>query len=147
MQDLQRLLPTLALVMACIASPAIAEDFPRTGYDGAINDQSAPFVGNWSLGFPEPEGTIVAETIIGCDDPVRIESIGDTALGFKTPAMAMPTVYELSELVEGRSTWLPADNSQSVIAIWLTPDSFHFHVTNMGKADWENPQLLRRCPA
>jgi hypothetical protein len=141
-----RTVTTLAALLLATASAA-AEDFPRVGYDGAINGVAAPFVGSWSLGFPEPEGTIVAETIIGCDNPVRIDATGDAALGFRTPAMAAPAVYELSELVEGRTTWLPADNSESVIAVWLTPDSFHFYVTNMGKADWENPQLLRRCPA
>jgi hypothetical protein len=147
MQDLTKLLAILALATAATVMPAAAEDFPRSGYDGAINGQSAPFAGNWSLGYPEPEGTIVAETIIGCEDPVRIEAVAETVLGFKTPAMPAPAVYELSELVEGRTTWLPGDNSQSVIAVWLTPDRFHFYATNMGKADWENPQLMRRCPA
>ena len=146
MQDYKMLLAILALATVGSALPAAAEDFPRQGYQGAPNGMAAPFVGNWSLGYPEPEGTIVAETIIGCDDPVRIEAVGETVLGFKTPAMPMTADYELSEF-EGRTTWFPADASPTVIAVWLTPDSFHFYVTNMGKADWENPQLLRRCPA
>ena len=146
MQDHNKLLLILALAIGCSTAPAAAEDFPRQSYEGAPNGVAAPFVGSWSLGFPQPEGTIVAETIIGCDEPVRIEATGDYGVAFTTPAMGAPIAYELSEF-EGRTTWFPADASPTVIAVWLTPDSFHYYVTNMGKADWENPQLMQRCPA
>ena len=140
-----RTVTALAALLLATTSGA-AEDFPRRSYEGAPNGLAAPFAGSWSLGFPQPEGTIVAETIIGCDDPVRIDAVAETALSFRTPAMDAPLASELSEF-EGRTTWFPAENSQTVIAVWRTPDRFHFYVTNMGKADWENPQLLRRCPA
>ncbi len=127
-------------------SPALAEDFPRAGYEGAPNGLAAPFVGEWSLGFPEPEGTIVSTTTIDCADPVRIAETGESTITFKTPGMSVPVPFELGEF-EGRTTWLPADNSQTVVTVWLTEDSFHFYVTNMGKVDWTNPSLLKRCDA
>ncbi len=125
---------------------AQAEDFPRAGYEGAPNGLAAPFAGNWSLGFPEPEGTIVATTTIDCSEPVRIAEAGDASITFKTPGMPAPAPYELGEF-EGRTTWFPADNTQTVVTVWLNVDSFHFYATNMGKVDWSNPSLLKRCPA
>lgn len=136
------------LVVGLIGTTGVApaEDFPRAGYEGAPNGLAAPFAGNWSLGFPEPEGTIISTTTIDCSDPVRIEGAGDASITFKTPGMPAPAPYELGEF-EGRTTWFPADNSQSVVAVWLTEDSFHFYATNMGKVDWSNPSLMKRCNA
>lgn len=124
---------------------ALAEDFPRTGYDGAPNGEAAALAGAWSMGFPEPEGTIVSETIVSCGDPIRIEAVSDVTIALKSPAMAEAAAFEVAELVEGRSTWMPADNSQTVIAVWLTPDSFHYYVTDMGRANWDDPRLFKRC--
>lgn len=140
-----RLISFCAAVLVSTAV-ATAEDFPRIGYAGAVNGQPGPFAGAWSMGFPEPEGTIVAETLVGCEDPVRIEAVSDIGITVKSPAMAEAVAFELSEF-EGRTTWFPADNSPTVIAVWLTPDSFHYYVTDMGRANWDDPRLFKRCAA
>ena len=139
----------LSLCAALLISTgaASAEDFPRTGYDGAPNGEAVAFAGAWSMAFPEPEGTIVSATLVGCEDPIRIEAVSDIVLALKSPAMAEAATFEVAELVEGRSTWMPADNSQTAIAVWLTPDSFHYCVTDMGRANWEDPRLFKRCAA
>jgi hypothetical protein len=136
------------LVIGLISTTGVAqaEDFPRSGYEGAPNGLAAPFAGNWSLGFPEPEGTILSTTTVDCSGPVRIERAGDASITFKTPGMPAPAPYALGEF-EGRTTWFPADNSQSVVTVWLTEDSFHFYATNVGKVDWASPSLFKRCAA
>jgi len=136
----------LGIGLVGMAGAVQAEDFPRAGYEGAPNGLAAPFAGDWSLGFPEPEGTIVSATTIDCLDPVRIVATGEGTIDFKTPGMPTPVPFELG-VFEGRTTWLPADNSQTVVAVWLTHDSFHFYITNMGRVDWANPRLLKRCDA
>lgn len=136
----------LAVALLGWAAAAQAEDFPRAGYDGAPNGLAAPFVGTWSFGFPEPEGTIVSTTTIDCSDPVRIEATSDVGINFKTPGMTAPVAFELNEF-EGRTSWIPADNTQTIVTVWLTPDSFHFYVTDMGRVNWNNPSLLKRCDA
>jgi hypothetical protein len=144
--DLHRtnLLNLLAVGLIVIPATTQAEDFPRAGYEGAPNGLAAPFAGNWSLGFPEPEGTIVSTTTIDCVEPVRIERTGNASIAFKTPGMPTPVPFELDEF-EGRTTWFPADNSQTVVTVWLTDDSFHFYTTSMGRVDWTNPSLMKRC--
>jgi hypothetical protein len=136
----------IAIGLVGVTGLSSAQDFPRSGYDGAPNGLASPFAGNWSLGFPETEGTIVAATIIDCASPVTIEATGEAAIAFKSPAMAAAVPYELNEF-EGRTSWIPSDNSQTVVTVWLTPDSFHFYPTTMGKVDWDNPNLLNRCAA
>jgi hypothetical protein len=136
----------LGIGLIGMAGAAQAEDFPRAGYEGAPNGLAAPFTGNWSMGFPEAEGTIVSTTTIDCSDPVRIAATGESTIDFRTPAMPTPVPFELGAF-EGRTTWLPADNSQTVVAVWLTQDSFHFYITSMGRVDWANPRLLKRCDA
>lgn len=134
----------LAIALIGSAGAAQAEDFPRAGYEGARNGLAAPFAGNWSMGFPEPAGTIVSATTIHCSDPVRIEETAEAAITFKTPGMPTPLSFELNAF-EGRTSWIPADNMQTVVTVWLTEDSFHFYVTDMGRVDWTNPSLMKRC--
>jgi hypothetical protein len=136
----------LAAAFLGAAAAAQANDFPRSGYDGAPNGLAAPLAGTWSLGFPEPEGTVVSTTTIDCADPVLIEETGNASIAFKTPGMTSPVAFEL-DVFEGRTSWIPADNTQTIVVVWLTEDSFHFYATDMGRVDWANPSLLKRCPA
>lgn len=121
---------------------AMAQDFPRQSYDGAPNGLAAPFVGLWGMKYPEPEGTIVSAVIVPCSDPIRIEAAGETQIDYISPGRE-PVRFEVFEF-EGRTTWFP-DVASTSISVWLTPDSFHLHPTDMGRADWNDPRLFYRC--
>ena len=126
------------------AMDARAEDFPRESYSGAQNGLAAPFVGEWMLRYPEPEGTIVSEILVDCDDPVVISALGETEISYQSPAMEAPVKFALSAFAE-RTSWFP-DDSDSSIVVWLTPDRFHIYPTNLGNAVWDAPRLMVRCP-
>jgi hypothetical protein len=133
-----------AASIALLSSPAGAETFPRRGYEGAPNGQSQPFAGRWGMKFPEPEGTIVAATLVSCDDPIRIEAVDDSHIRYLSPRGGPAAIFEVFEF-DGRTTWLP-DGADSYITVWLDADSFHLHTTALGIADWDDPRVMFRCP-
>jgi len=144
MTALRLCLPFAAALLLVSVTAATAQLFPRSGYDGAPNGQVAPFVGRWGMKFPEPEGTIVSAVIVGCETPIAIEAVDDTNIRYVSPN-GPPSEFEVFEF-EGRTTWYPA-GAPTFIAVWLDPDRFHLHTTDMGRADWDNPRLMYRCPA
>ncbi|SFZ82729.1 hypothetical protein SAMN02983003_1243 [Devosia enhydra] len=132
----------LSVLVTALSHPANAQDFPRQGYEGAPNGLAAPFAGQWGMKFPEPEGTIVSAIIVSCDDPIRIEAVDDTHISYGSPGRE-PALFEVFAF-EGRTTWAPP-TAETYIAVWLDPDSFHLHRTEMGRADWADPRLYFRC--
>lgn len=137
----------IALVASLALSTtwATADDFPRRGYEGAPNGQAQPFAGAWSMKFPEPEGTIVSAVIVECDDPIRIEALDASHISYLSPQGGPAAEFEVFEF-EGRTTWLP-EGAESYITVWLDEDRFHLHTTDMGRANWDDPRLMVRCPA
>lgn len=132
------------LVVSALAGSATAEDFPRQGYEGAPNGLAAPFAGQWGMKFPEPEGTIVSATIVACKNPIDITSIDETHIAYASPGRE-PFPFEVFAF-EGRTTWY-TDTAETYIAVWLDPDRFHLHTTEMGRANWADPRLYFRCDA
>lgn len=134
-----------AALLIGLAGAATAADYPRAGYPGAPNGGAAPFAGNWRMSYPQGVGVVVAEVLIDCDDPMVIEAVDASHIRYRSPAMEAPIVAELMAF-EDRTTWMP-DAYDTAIAVWLTPDAFHLHRTELGKANWDDPRLLVRCPA
>lgn len=130
-------------VLACLCSPALA-DFPQTGVLEVPNGTSAPFVGNWQVGFPEGDGVIFAETIVSCEAPVEIAADGDGNIVYLSPT-GTEAGFELMEF-SGRTSWLP-EAGESVIAVWTGPDEFYAYTVDAmtGKARWDDPRVYTRC--
>ncbi|UYO00702.1 MAG: hypothetical protein KIT02_05675 [Devosia sp.] len=138
----------LALVTALMSTlPTGAQEFPREGNAAIPNGTAAPFVGQWSAGFPDDKNTIVTTTVISCDDPVLIEAVDDVNLSLsRNNDIEPPVIVELSEF-SNRTSWFPVNGGLSSIAVWIDEDSFYrYEVDATGKADWDWPFLYRRCP-
>lgn len=128
-----------------LAAPTLANTaYPREGVDGIPNGVADPFVGAWSLGFPEGDGAIVSERLVECDAPVRLEDGGEGTLLYLSP-QGSEAGFELTEFA-GRTTWLP-EQGESILAVWTGPDEFFVYMVDIatGKARWDSPQVYRRC--
>ena len=132
------------LASAALAGGVAAQDFPRQGYEGAPNGLAAPFAGQWGMKFPEPEGTIVSATIVACENPIEITALDETHIAYASPGRE-PFPFEVLAF-EDRTTWY-TDTAETYIAVWLDPDNFHLHTTQMGRANWTDPRLYFRCDA
>lgn len=137
----------LAVALSLPALPVVAQDFPRTGNPLIENGRAEPFAGNWSVGFPDDDQTIVSTLIVTCADPLIIEAQDDAHIALtRRDDIEMPVSLELMEF-SGRTTWLPPGNGLTSIAVWIDPDSFYLYEVNAtGQADWDWPSLHRRCP-
>lgn len=138
----------LALATALMSTlPVGGQEFPREGNTAIPNGTAAPFLGQWSAGFPDDESTIVTSTLISCDESVLIEAVDDVTLSLRrSNDIEPPVVVELSAF-SNRTTWLPVNGGLSSIAVWIDEDSFYrYEVDAMGKADWDWPFLYQRCP-
>ena len=128
-----------------LASPLMADGhYPREGVAGIPNGTADPFVGAWSMGYPEGDGVIVSERKVDCDAPIRLEDGGEGTLVYLSPNGSEVT-FELTEFA-GRTTWLP-DQGESILAVWTGVDEFFVYTVDLstGKARWDAPQVFRRC--
>lgn len=128
-----------------LAAPVLADaSYPREGIAGIPNGTAAPFVGAWSLGFPEGEGVIASGRLVECDAPVQLEDGGEGTLIYLSPKGSEVT-FDLTEFA-GRTTWLP-EQGESILAVWTGADEFYTYSVDLatGKARWDSPQVFRRC--
>lgn len=134
---------TATALLAAVASPALA-DFPKTGVPEVPNGTSAPFVGDWEMGFPTGEGVIVAEKLAECSDPIVIAADGDGHIAYRWPT-GTAARFELMEF-SGRTTWLP-EAGESIIAVWTSADEFYTYTVDAmtGSARWDDPRVYTRC--
>lgn len=132
---------TLTL-MALIQTAAVAQDFPRTGVPDVPNGVAEPFVGRWSIGFPEGEGMINGKPVATCDEPIVLSAVAETVLNYRSPRGS--TTFELTAFA-GRTSWL--SQGPSTLAVWTNPSTFYaYRVDPMtGRADWADPRVYRRC--
>ncbi len=137
------LVGVLAIIFTATASSA---QFPREGIADVPNGVAAPFVGAWSVGFPNVDGAINGEPIVTCAEPVRLEAGRDGTVLYHSPT-GQSASFELLEF-SGRTTWLP-ENTQSSIAVWTSQDSFLLYRTDImtGAAYWDDPRAYDRCPS
>ena len=137
----------LALSLCLAALPVSSQDFPRTGNPLIENGKSAPFAGNWSVGFPDDDQTVVSTLVVTCEDPLIIETRDETHIALTRRDDTEPPVdIEVFEF-SGRTTWFPPGNGLSSVAVWIDLESFYlYEVSATGQADWDWPSLHRRCP-
>ncbi|MBU1305278.1 MAG: hypothetical protein KKF33_07135 [Alphaproteobacteria bacterium] len=132
-----------ALLALALSLPAHAE-FPREGVPSVANGQSSPFVGAWSIGFPEGDGMINGAPPVSCEAPVMLQADGEYDLVYVSPG-GQEVAFALMEF-SGRTTWLPAEG-ESLIAVWTGPDEFFSYTVELttGRARWDDPRVYRRC--
>lgn len=141
-RSMKRAFGSLAFLL--IVTNVAQADFPRASYEGAPNGLATPFAGEWSMAYAADENTIVAQTLHTCDAPIVITASADDQMAYHSPGHE-PVAFETFAF-EGRTTWYP-ESQQTSIAVWLDPDRFLLYsVSPMGKADWEAPFELVRCP-
>jgi len=135
-----------ATILALISPIAFAGDFPREGNPAVPNGVAAPFIGQWSVGFPDDETTIATSTLVGCDDPLDIALDGPEGIALSRKTDIEPPVRLTLKAFAGRTNWLPVTTGLSSVIFWLDADSFYrYEVSATGKADWDWPFLHRRC--
>lgn len=139
-------LPIICLSLALCASPALAQGFPRTGVDSIENGKSAPFVGEWSMGFPEDYTATAATILVPCETPVVIEAADDTHIRYMGPnAGGVDPAIELSAVAQ-RTHWVPIAGGASYVIVWHSADAFFlYEMGAVGEADWSGPLLYNRC--
>ncbi|WP_439815578.1 hypothetical protein [Zavarzinia sp. CC-PAN008] len=132
----------VGLTLAAGAGPALAE-FPRQGVEGIPNGIAAPFVGHWSVGFPEGDGMINGQPVADCAKPVVLREGDGGSLVYESPKGGS-TRFELNAFA-GRTSWIP-QGGESMLAVWTTPDEFYsYTVALTGSARWNDPRVFRRC--
>lgn len=121
-----------------------ATEFPRESIADIPNGVPEPFVGLWSVGFPEGEGMINGAPIASCAAPVTLNGSGNGTLTYLSPT-GDEVAFELSAF-SGRTTWLPA-MGESLVAVWISTDEFYLYSVDLttGRARWDNPHAYRRC--
>ena len=124
------------------SAPAFAQPFPRTGAADVPNGLAAPFVGRWSVGFPEGEGMINGKPVATCDEPIVLSAGAETVLIYKSPRGS--TTLKLAAFA-GRTSWL--SQGPSTLAVWTDRSTFYtYRVDPMtGRANWSDPRVYRRC--
>lgn len=144
-------LPTLLAIVLIAALTTVlflprieASDFPREGIAEVPNGVPEPFVGLWSVGFPEGEGMINGAPIATCAAPVALNGSGNGTLTYLSPT-GDEVAFELSAF-SSRTTWLPA-MGESLVAVWISIDEFYLYSVDLttGRARWDNPHAYRRC--
>ncbi len=133
----------IAVGLVVLASTAHAQ-FPRKGVDNIPNGVAAPFVGRWSIDFPEGDGMINGKPVVDCQRPVELKAVGQSGLIYRS-SEGKEISFELSAF-EGRTTWMP-EQGASILAVWTEADAFFSYTVDpmTGRAGWNDPRVFRRC--
>ncbi len=128
------------------AAPLVHHRCPvlaRESHAGAQDGMAAPFAGEWAISVPSPTGDPPDQTLLGCENPIRLSVAADAVVRLDdTPPTDVPlTVHD------GHTDWIVPDAPAPWEVVWVDADRFHVFMIGLDSTtDWRSPLIYRRCP-